>query len=427
MKEIIIKGLNETVYEDICDNGLKVYMWVNPKVKSTFMSLSVKYGSVDTEFVVNKEKIIVPDGTAHFLEHIKFNKPDGSTAHDFYYQNGAEVNAFTTFEYTSYHVYAMNNIEKNLVHLLDFVQEPFFNKEMIEKEKGIILEEEKMGEDDPDTLNYFGIFKTLFENCKYKNLVTGNQEDIKKISLNDIENVYNNFYHPENMFMVITGNFNPYEMMQIIKENQNKKSFDKYTNPKVVKSKENVKPYNDYKEIECNITSPRVKIGFKIPRNKFENFSDLELRLYSGMLLTMNFGSTSYFKDFLLENKLATYINSMTDIYDDYFVLIVSFESRFYNEVIKLVLEKLNNLEISKETLIRKKRAKLATLILGYDDIESVNYKLQDYIINYNQIIDNIKECHENVSIKKLEMFKEKLNFKNPSIHVMKPKENTTK
>ncbi len=423
MNKIDILGLNEVVYEDVCDNGLKVYMWVNPKVKTTFMSFSVKYGSVHTEFLSGGKKICVPDGTAHFLEHIKFNEPDGSTAHDFYYQNGAEVNAFTTFEYTSYHVYAMHNIEKNLNHLLDFVQEPFFNKPMIVKEKGIILEEEKMGEDDPDTKNYFGIFENLFENSKYKRLVTGKQDDIKSIELKDVENVFNNFYHPENMFVVLTGNFNPYEMMQVIKENQSKKVFGKYLKPKVVVPKENLKVFKEYTEEEFNVAVPKVRIGIKMPRNKFKDYTDLDLRIYFGLLLDMNFGTTSYFKDFLLENKLATQMSAMIDIYDDYFVLVISFESRFYKEVIKLVKEKLENLEISKDTLIRKKRAKLATLILGYDDVESVNYKLQDYIINYNKVIDNMKEHQENVSVQKLEKIYSLLSTKNMAVHVMKPKE----
>jgi predicted Zn-dependent peptidase len=102
MEKIEIKGLKETIYTDTCKNGLKVYVWVNEKVKSTFMSLSVKFGSINTEFSYNGTDIQVPNGTAHFLEHVKFNEKDGSTAHDYFKKLGSDVNAFTTFEYTSY-------------------------------------------------------------------------------------------------------------------------------------------------------------------------------------------------------------------------------------------------------------------------------------------------------------------------------------
>src|SRR5574344_1975233 len=109
MQKIEIKGLKEIIYTDTCKNGLQVYIWVNEKVKSTFMTLSVKFGSVNTEFNYHNKNFVVPNGTAHFLEHVKFNEPDGSTAHDFFKKTGADVNAFTTFEYTSYIVFALKN------------------------------------------------------------------------------------------------------------------------------------------------------------------------------------------------------------------------------------------------------------------------------------------------------------------------------
>ncbi len=419
MKEIIFNGLDEKVYYDKCDNGLKVYMHVNPKVKSTFMSLSVKYGSVHTEFVSKNKKIKVPDGSAHFLEHIKFNESDGTTAHDYFYKNGAEVNAFTTFEYTSYFVYALNNIEDNLNHLLDFVQTPVFSDEIIEKEKGIICEEEKMGEDDPDTINYFGIFDNLFEKTKYKNLITGDIDSINSTTLKDMENIFNNFYHPENMFMIITGNFSPYEMMQIIKNNQNKKTFGKYLSPNVIVPKEKIKVHKNKTLKKVNVTQPRIKIALKFSRNKFKDYSDLELRAYVGLILNMNFGSTSDYKDFLLENKLATSLTSMCDIYDDYFIIIISLESRFPDEVIKLTKNKLNDLELSKETFLRKNKATLATLILGFDDIEKVNYNLQDHIINYDRILNDIKNFHENLSYETLEDIVKLIDTKNISIMIL--------
>ena len=185
LNKVEIKGLNETIYVGTCDNGLKVYIWVSEKVKSSFMSLSVKYGSIDTEFLVNNEVHKVMNGTAHFLEHIKFNESEGVTAHDFFHKTGADVNAFTTFKFTSYLVYAMNQVNENLMHLLDFVENPYFNQKLLNKEKGIIISEAQMGEDDPATMGYFGFFKSLFNKSKYRNLVTGNPSEIKKISYLD--------------------------------------------------------------------------------------------------------------------------------------------------------------------------------------------------------------------------------------------------
>lgn len=137
MREIVLKGLDESVwYEKILDK-MPTYVLKNDKVKGTFMALGVKYGSIHQEFKNNNEVKYhkVPSGIAHFIEHLKFYEPDGTTATDFFNQYGSDVNAFTTFEYTCYHVYTTQAIKENLEHLLEFVLTPCFNKKMsIKKE-----------------------------------------------------------------------------------------------------------------------------------------------------------------------------------------------------------------------------------------------------------------------------------------------------
>ena len=56
MQEIVLKGIDEKIYYDKCDNGLPIYMLVNDKVNNFYITLSVKYGSIDTEFKC-KEKV----------------------------------------------------------------------------------------------------------------------------------------------------------------------------------------------------------------------------------------------------------------------------------------------------------------------------------------------------------------------------------
>ena len=84
MKEINLKGLNETIYYDECSNGLKVYMWVNKRVNTFYGTLSIKYGSIHNEFKVGNKDYQIPSGVAHFLEHVKFNENKDYTAHDYF-------------------------------------------------------------------------------------------------------------------------------------------------------------------------------------------------------------------------------------------------------------------------------------------------------------------------------------------------------
>lgn len=145
MEEIELIGIDEKIYYYKTSSGLRIYMWVNKNVKSMESCLCVKYGSIHTKFKVGKKTYEVPNGIAHFLEHVKFNVSDGVTAHDIFYKLGADSNAFTTFEYTNYYCFTTENKSKVVCELLNFVYNPFFTKKLIEKEKGIIVEEAKWG------------------------------------------------------------------------------------------------------------------------------------------------------------------------------------------------------------------------------------------------------------------------------------------
>jgi len=423
MTEINLKGLNETIYYDECSNGLKVYMWVNKRVNTFYGTLSVKYGSIHNEFKIGNKTHKTPSGVAHFLEHVKFNEKKDYTAHDYFNKNGCDTNAFTTFHYTNYQVFGSDNPKDNIVHLLDFVQNDYFTKKIVSSEKGIITEEAKMGEDDPYTVMLFKHLNNLFNSYEHKKIITGTKEDIKKITLDDIKLVFNAFYHPNNMFLIVTGNFNPYEIMEAVKENQNKKEFPQYLNPTRVIKKENKKVNKEYEEVNINVTNRKIKLGIKIPKNSFKEIDDLHIRIYLSILLKANFGTTSDFKDSLLEKELISNLSCMNEIFDDYVVIMFTIDSNYKEEIINLFKDKLNNLEISEKTFERMKKANIASLILEYEDVEFVNNILQTEILNYGDIIPNLKEIYENIKYEELIKFIKELNLKEKSILVLNPLE----
>ena len=421
MNEIKLKGLNETIYEDVCDNGLKIYMWVNKRVNTFYGTLSVKYGSIYNKFKINNKMYETPPGVAHFLEHVKFNESDDTTAHDYFYKMGSDTNAFTTFNYTNYQVFGSDNPKENINHLLDFVYNNYFTKKLVKNEKGIIIEEAKMGEDDPYTIMLFKHLDNLFNNNEHKKLITGTPKDIKEISLDDIKLVFNTFYHPENMFLVVTGNFNPYEIAETVKENQKNKSFNEYLKPERIIPKEDKNVRVEYEELNINVTSKKIKIGIKIPKKSFKNFDDLHIRLFIGMILKANFGNTSDFKDELLQKEIINSMSYMHEIFDDYVIIMFTIDSEYKDEIIKLFKNKLNNLEINENTFNRIKKGNIATVILEYEDVEVVNNIIQTEILNYNKIIDDIKEIYENITYASIEEFLKYLNVTKTSILVLNP------
>ncbi len=424
MEELELKGLNEKIFVYHTKCGLPIYMWVNEKVSSMYASLSVKYGSIHTKFKIGKKTYEVPNGIAHFLEHVKFNIDEETTAHDEFYKLGGDANAFTTFDYTSYIVFATNNKKENLEELLNFVYNPFFTKKCISKEKGIIVEEANMGLDDPYSIVFFHSLLNTLQKSKYRNTITGTPDDVTSITLEDVKLVYDTFYHPENMFLTLTGNFNPYEMACLVEDNLSKKKFGKYLNPIIIKENEPKKVTTKYKEEYINVTYPRLKFSIKMDMSRFKNYSSLELKILTSLLFNINFGATSDFKDELMEKGLIQNMNVTCDVYDDTFVVTINVTSNFKEEIIKKVKEKLENLSISELDFKRKKNATIATLILDYEDLENVSYRIQDDVLNNGGIVTNLKYILEDETIDDLKNIIDLLDFDNISINVFLPKEN---
>ena len=402
MQEIVLKGIDEKIYTSTLDNGLTVYMLVNDKVNNFYMTLSVKYGSIDTEFKCKGEKEFtkVHNGVAHFLEHVNFNEADGFTAHDYFNKLGSSINAFTTFDFTLYEVFASSEFKKNLEHLLDYVETPYFTKKLIEKEKGIIVEEVKMGKNSPGHKLYYGMNQALFKNDKRRVLVTGEVEDVKATTIEELQNIYDTFYHPANMFLVITGNFNPYEALEIINENQSKKDFLEFKNPVKKEYREPLAVNEEYKEIEANVEIPKVKICYKMPIRVFGNIDRKILNIYLSIILRNNFGATSYLREELLEKELVVAIGAGREIFKDVVTIEVNVETKYPDEVIPIIKEKMANLELTQEDLKRRIKCNIAALINDFDDIEYVNSNIVDDLISYGKVFDNMYAIYNGLKLK---------------------------
>ena len=424
MKELEIKGLNEKIYYDTCDNGLKVFMWVKKNVNTFYGTLSVKYGSIYNDFKIGSKTYNLPKGVAHFLEHVKFNEDKDTTAHDFFFKHGCDTNAFTTFNYTNYQVLGSENPKDNIIHLLDFVQNGYFTKSIVSSEKKIITEEAKMGQDDPYTVMMFKHLDNIFTDLDHKYVITGTPDDIKKITLDDIKLVFNTFYHPENMFLVVTGNFNPYEIMEAVKENQNKKDFDKYKKPERIIKKESRKVRVKEEELNLNVTNRKIKIGLKMPKSIFKGYNDLQIRLYMALILRANFGATSDFKDELLEKELISSLTYMCDIFDDYVILMFTIDSDYKDEILKLFNNKISHLTMLEKTFERIKKANIASLILDYEDVEVVNSLIQSDLLCYDEIITDIKNIYEDIKYNDILKFIKCIDIKEKSILILNPLDN---
>ena len=84
----------------IHSSGLEILLFPK-KCVTTFATLVFRFGSQDTAFRMGNREHKVPDGTAHFLEHKLFARPDGTDANEAFSRVGAEANAWTSYDKTA--------------------------------------------------------------------------------------------------------------------------------------------------------------------------------------------------------------------------------------------------------------------------------------------------------------------------------------
>jgi predicted Zn-dependent peptidase len=263
MEKLEYKQIHEVLYREVLPNGLKVFLLPKAGYHKTYGLFSTNYGSIDNKFGYEGESLDqVPDGIAHFLEHKLFEKEEGDIFQTFS-KFGASANAFTSFTRTSYLFSTSDYVFESLATLLDFVQEPYFTKETVEKEKGIIGQEIQMYNDDAGWRQFFGILGNMYPNHPLHVDIAGSIESIAEITAEDLYHCYQTFYHPSNMTLFVVGDFNPLQMITFIKENQAKKSFPAHR--KIVRyfpeqTYEEVQPFAT---IQLPVTREKAVLGVK--------------------------------------------------------------------------------------------------------------------------------------------------------------------
>lgn len=430
MKEIKINKTNEIMYYEKLNNGLEVYIVPNVYQNNFYITFNTKFGSINTEFKTKEEKTFkkVPNGIAHYLEHLMFNMEDG-TAFDYFSKLGSSVNAFTTYDLTCYEVYSSTYFKENLEYLLDYVQTPYFTNELVNNERGIISEEIKMYDNNPNTEITYSAYKNIFVNDNRKYLISGTIEDIKKINKDNLYDCYNTFYNPNNMFVVITGNVNPYEAIGIIENNQNKKRFNDISiNNKEINEVNKVN--KEYEEKKMNVEINKLNVSYKIPRKLFKklNLMDIELNSYISILFNILFGSTSIIQDKLISSKvIQNGINVNKTFTKDFIIISIVSETDYPDTLIRYIRETINNISIEKDTLDRKLKVYKSNYILHFDDIELVNGNIQDNIILYGEFIDDYMDLYDKININMINEIGKSLKNIKESVLIIKPKLNNKK
>ena len=421
MKKTSIDKLKLDVFEEILDNGLRVII-VPMKCNNIYATLSTKYGSNNNDFVpINEKKMkCFPYGIAHFLEHKLFEMEDGSDPFEFYSNNGADCNANTSNYKTTYLFSGPTNFKENVNYLFDFVFNPYFTDRNVSKEKGIIIQEIKMYLDDPINVLYEKSLYNSFINHPMKIPVIGDINNVNMITKEDLYCCYNTFYNPSNMFFVVTGNVDPLETVEIIKNNFSDKKFDLLRDIKCKKYDEPDKVFKKYESIDMNVNLPKIAVNYKF---NISSFDFREFLSYMSLIIDINFGATSLLNENLKNDKVITSNIDFTFIYTDTHILLMIFgETENIERFTSSINNQISNLVISKDEFDRKKINCSSSYVFMSDNIFNMNEKFMDDIIKYDNVIfDDIEYIKSLEYDRALEIIKE-IDFSNKNVVVVENK-----
>ncbi|WP_152392530.1 EF-P 5-aminopentanol modification-associated protein YfmH [Paenibacillus guangzhouensis] len=306
MQTIQHPELQETLYYEKMPNGLDVYVLPKEGFQKTYATFSTRYGSIDNHFrVVGEEDHQVPDGVAHFLEHKMFEEPTGDIFATFATQ-GASANAFTSFDRTVYLFSATEQIEANIETLVNFVQNPYFTDENVEKEKGIIGQEIKMYQDNPDWRVYFGVIEAMYGVHPVHIDIAGTVESISTITKETLYTCYNTFYHPSNMLLFVVGGVDAEKVMSLIRENQAKKNYGTQGEIDRLFAEEPSAVYQQRKTSQLPVSLPKCLFGLK--EKKILELGEEQLRrdLVTKLMLDIMLGSSTPLYQKLYDDDLIS-------------------------------------------------------------------------------------------------------------------------
>ncbi|MDI6535032.1 pitrilysin family protein (plasmid) [Bacillus mycoides] len=407
MKSIIYKKLGETIYHEKLANGLEVFILPKKGFNKTFATFTTKYGSVDNKFSsLGKEcSTQVPDGIAHFLEHKMFESEKGDVFRTFAKQ-GASVNAFTNFTRTAYTVSATSEINKNLITLLDFVQDPYFTDETVEKERGIIEQEIKMYDDNPDWRARFGILENMYKSHPVKIDIAGTIDSINQITKEDLYSCYNTFYHPNNMLLFIIGPVVPEEVIRLIRNNQEKKTFRDPEEIQRIFPNEDAKVNRRSSIMKLPVQIPKVFIGYKESNPMRQGKELLKYELSLNVLLELMFGKSSKAYEKMYDNGYLD--DSFTFDYtnEKYFGFsVIGGGSQEPEEIIKIVNETIVGFKkesIKKEDAQRVIKKEIGSFLSAINSPQFIANQFTRYRFNDMDLFDVLPTL-ENLTEKDLE------------------------
>lgn len=398
MREIENKNIKEKCYMEKLENGLQVIIIPKKEIQKKYIIWATKFGSIDNTFIdsTTGEKVVIPDGVAHFLEHKMFEQKNGVDSLYVLMALGLDANAYTTNDHTAYLFECTDHFYEGLDELMDYVQNPYFTDQNVEKEKGIIGQEIGMYDDDPGWQLYINAMDCLYEKNPIKVDTAGTVETISGINPEMLYKCYNTFYHPSNMVLTVVGDFEPEAILAEIK----KRLKDNEARGEITRiyPKEKLEINKKYAEKEMEVSLPLFMIGFK--DNIKDKYNEVVKRhIAIEIILNMLIGkSSNLYNELYKEGYLLSQPDLEYEFGNEYSHVLIGGQSKDPQKVYEKIAEKIQemkNNDINVQEFDRIKKKIYGDYAVEYNNVADIGRMFtSDYIkgINSFEYMDKFEE-----------------------------------
>ena len=371
--------LGEKLYGEKLNNGLQILVVPKPGFSRKLAYFVTDFGSIHTEFTLDGETHRVSAGIAHFLEHKLFELPGRDVTEEFAAM-GANVNAFTSFDITAYYVSCCERFDDALRLLLEFVSTPYFPKESVVREQGIIDQEIGMNEDTPDSRDFEQLMEQMYRNHGVRIPILGTKETIREITPEQLMLCHRGFYTPDNMVLCVVGDVDPEQVAAIATE-----VLGEERKPAAVKLRhwqEDMTCPQSQGELAMEVAARSFRLGFKCePPKTGAEAAFLDVAGYLAAEVLLGEASPLYLE--LYEKGLIdSSFGGGFETIDGCAMLLCGGDSDDPHAIKQAILERAEKIAaegISQEEFLRLKRGAFGRRIRDLDSFDATCFRLSAY------------------------------------------------
>ncbi len=397
--------LKETVYETTLTCGLRVILVPRPGFRKKLAYFATNFGAIDTRFMLDGEEVQVPEGIAHFLEHKMFDMPGQRDINEEFAALGAFANAFTSYYMTAYQFSCTNGFYESLRLLLEFVSTPYFTRESVDKEQGIIGQEIGIYQDNPEAKCFENLTRISYSTHPVREPILGTVESIAKITPEMLHLCHKAFYHPENMLLCVIGDIDPQALCRVAEE-----ALPPRERPNAALLRDWQEPMTTVQaEIldHMDVARPVYSIGFKC-EPVGDGFDMLHREIVGDLAAEALIGESSELYLRLYEkNVIGTSFGCGFDTMDGMAQITMGGEGWKGKIVLREICKKAEELAregIPEEDFLRLKRSAMGQRIRGLDKFDATNFRICAYYFS-NLDYFRFPEAYQQVTREEVQEF----------------------